>query len=400
MESSSYVALNRLAETLLDAIDCDPIFHGNFRPLTPLPPPPLPAALPRFAVAWALRLRRLLLALADRVVPASAAMVDRAAGTGETQAIRAASKLGLADRLIGRSRTADDLAQEIGADADALHRMLRALATAGVFRLDQAGRFANNRLSEALRSDRAAVGPIAEYFGSEATIAAWADLPRTVLTGENAFPRVHGQSIWSWFDEHPDDLATFAAAMGAVTEMYAPAVSAHPAFGTIARLADLGGGRGTMLAAILRRHPNLRGVLVDAPGVLEQALPYLERQGVLDRVERVPGNFFVEAPANCDGYLLKQVLHDWDDERCLTILAACRAAATPGTKLLVVESVVERNEAIGFGPQVDLHMLVACDGGRERGREEFRHLFACSGFELLAVYPTASPMWILEAVAR
>lgn len=340
-----------------------------------------------------------MLALADRVVPAAAAMVDRAGGSGETQAIRTASRLAIADRLAGGAKSAAELARETGSDEDALHRTLRALAAAGVFRLDAEGRFSNNRLSNALRRDRAGVGPVAEYFGSEATFAAWADLPRTVATGENAFPRIHGQSVWSWFDEHPDDLATFAAAMGAVTEMYAPAVAAHPVFGRIGRIADLGGGRGTMLAAILRRHPRLRGVLLDAPGVLEQARPYLSRHGVLERTELVPGNFFAEAPAGCDGYLLKQVLHDWDDERCATILSACRRAAAPGAKLLVVESIVERNDARGFGAKVDLHMLVACDGGRERGREEFRSLLAASGFALSGVFPTASPVWILEATA-
>jgi hypothetical protein len=361
--------------------------------------PSLSTSPPRWAVQLALALRRALLALADRVVPASAAMVDRVAGTGQTQAIRTASRLGIADLLAAGPRTAAELAHETGTDADALHRTLRALASGGIFRLDGQGRFANNRLSAALRRDRSGVGPVAEYFGSEATVAAWADLPRTVLTGENAFPHVHGMSVWNWFDRHPEELATFAAAMGAITEMYAPAVAAHPAFGRIARLADLGGGRGTLLAAILRRHPEVRGVLLDAPGVLEQALPYLERHGVLDRVELIPGNFFVEAPSGCDGYLLKQVLHDWDNERCRTILSACRRAASPGARLLVVESIVERNEAHGFGAKVDLHMLVACDGGRERGREEFRRLFAESGFKLEEVYPTASPMWILEAVA-
>ena len=354
---------------------------------------------PRFAAAVALKLRRLFLALADAVVPASAAMVDRAGGGGETQALRTVSRLGIADRLADGPKTAEELARETGSDADALHRTLRALAAAGVFRLDPQGRFSNNRLSNALRSDRAAVGPVAEYFGSEATVAAWADLPRTVATGENAFPRVHGDSIWRWFDRHPEDLATFAAAMGAVTEMYAPAVASHPVFGRISRLADLGGGRGTMLAAILTRHPRLRGVLLDAPGVLDQARPYLESRGVLDRTELVPGDFFAGAPSGCDGYLLKQVLHDWDDERCLIILSACRRAAAPGAKLLIVESIVERNDGRGFGAKVDLHMLVACDGGRERGREEFRRLLAASGFELSGVHSTASPVWILEATA-
>ncbi len=326
-------------------------------------------------------------------------MVDRAAGTGQTQAIRSASKLGIADRLAGGPRSAAELAREVGADPDALHRMLRALAATGVFRLDSAGRFSNNRLSETLRRDREAIGPVAEYFGSEATVVAWADLTRTVERGDNAFPRVHGSSIWTWFEAHPEEQATFAAAMGAITEMYAPAVASQPVFSGLQRLADLGGGRGTMLAAILRRHPGVRGVLLDSAGVLEQAVPYLERQGVLDRVERVEGSFFDSIPPGCDGYLLKQVLHDWDDARCLEILGACRRAATPGSKLLVVESIVERNDARDFGAKVDLHMLVACDGGRERGREEFCRLLAAAGFDLVRVHPTASPMWILEATA-
>jgi len=362
--------------------------------------PPLASAPPRWAAALALALRRLFLALADLVVPAPAALVEKTAGLGETQALRAVSRLGVADLLAAGPRTADELAAVTGTNADALHRALRALASRGIFRLDRTGRFANSRLSSALRRDRPdAAGACAEFFGSPASSAAWAELPRALATGEGSFSRVHGVSIWDWLEAHPDERDTFAAAMGSVTWMYAGAVASRPVFDGVGRLCDVGGGRGTLLAEILRRHPRVEGVLLESFGVLDAARAYLSRQGVLDRVELHSGSFFDAVPAGCDAYLLKQVLHDWDDERCLAILRNCRRALAPGGRLLVVESLVERCDARDFGSRLDLQMLVACEGGRERGREEFRALLAAAGFELRSITATACPVWILEAVA-
>jgi hypothetical protein len=206
-------------------------------------------------------------------------------------------------------------------------------------------------------------------------VLAWADLARTVATGKNAFERVHGKSIWSWFDAHPHECETFAQAMMGLTISTAPFVADIYPFAEIARVCDVGGGRGTLLSELLVRHRHLHGVLCDAPAVLQSAKSLLERRGVSARTDLVPGNFFEAVPAGAEAYVLKNILHDWDDEASRTILANCRRAMGPGGRVLVVESLVPRNEARGFGPFSDLQMMVACSNGRERSREDFARLF-------------------------
>jgi hypothetical protein len=362
----------------------------------PLPDPP-----PRLAVRLVLALRRLLLRAADALVPPQLALFDRIIGLGVTQVIHAAARLRLADLLEERPRTSADLAAATGVDPDALHRTLRGLVTLGVFALGPDGRFRNNRLSRTLRTEAPeSLRSYALYFGSASNVEAWADFDRTLKSGGNAFERVHGATIWDWFDAHPEERETFAGAMGELTELYAAAIATGYPFGDLQKLCDVGGGRGTLLAEILLRHPSLSGVLVDGAGVLEGAAPpFLAARGVADRVTRIAGSFFEAVPAGCDAYLLKNVLHDWDDERCRLILGNCRQAMAPGTRLLVVETVVEADTVRDLGPLSDLQMMVVCAGGRERSREELARLFAECGFRLERVIATASPMSVIEGVA-
>jgi hypothetical protein len=365
------------------------------RDVRPLPDPP-----PRFAVGLVLGLRRLLLRAADALVPPQLALFDRIIGLGATQLIRAAVRLGLPDLLEASPRTAADLAQATGADPDALHRTLRGLVAIGLFDLGRDGRFRNNRLSGALRDGApGSLRNYALYFSSGSNVQAWADFDRTLETGGNAFERVHGATIWDWFDAHPEERETFAGAMGELTELYAPAIACGYPWAEVRRLCDVGGGRGTLLAEILLRHPHLTGVLLDGAGVLDAARPYLAARGVLGRVELVAGSFFEEVPAGCDAYLLKNILHDWDDGRCRVILDCCRRAMTPGKRLLVVETVVEADSVRDLGPLSDLQMMVVCAGGRERSRAELGQLFAECGFRLQRVVATASPMSVLEGLA-
>jgi hypothetical protein len=369
-----------------------------------LPDPP-----PRFAVGLVRGLRRLLKRAADALVPPPLALFDLVIGVGATQLIRAAARLGLADLLVATPRTAAELADLTGTDPDALHRMLRGLVAIGLFRLGRDGRFRNNRLSRAL----CAGGPgslrnYALYFGSAANVRAWADLDRTLDgddidgsggSGGSAFERIHGTTIWDWFDAHPDERETFAGAMGELTELYASAVASARPFAAVRRLCDVGGGRGTLLAEILLRHPRIEGVLLESHGVVDAARPFLAARGVLDRVELVAGSFFAEVPAGCDAYLLKNVLHDWDDARCREILGVCRRAMAQGALLLVVETVVEADTVHDLGPLSDLQMMVVCSGGRERSRGELALLYAECGFRLERVLATASPMSLVLGVA-
>lgn len=355
---------------------------------------------PVFLMRAALRLRRLLLRVADRLVPPQLALFDLLTGLGKTHAVRVAARLRIAERLAAGPATADRLAAAAGVDADALHRLLRAMAAERVFRLDRGGRFHNTRLSRALlRGARGSFADFADYFGSASNALAWIGFEATVVSGKNAFERVHGMSIWDWFDRHPDEREVFAGAMAALTELEAPVLARCYPFGELARLCDLGGGRGTLLAAILARHRKLRAILLEAAGVLEVARPYLAERRVLDRVELVAGSFFEAVPPGCDAYLLKNVLHDWDDARCAAILTRCRVAMRPGQRLLVVEEIVEAGSVEGPGVLADLQMMTVCCEGRERGRDDYARLLAGGGFSLRRVFGGGAGSSVIEGVA-
>jgi O-methyltransferase domain len=361
---------------------------------------PTSLARPRLRSRAALALRRRLLALADAVVPPHLVLFERGAGVAATQLLRAAARLRLADRLEAGPRTADELAAEAGVDPDALFRCLRALAALGVFALRRDGRFAANRLSRAMRSgDRGTMRDFLEYLGSRSHLDAWADLDRTLADGRSAFERVHGRSFWRWLAEHPDEERTFAATMVHLTELDAPAIAAVYPFGELGRVCDVAGGRGALLAEILRRHPRVRGVLLDAPHVVAGAPAFLADRGVASRVECVGGSFFDAVPAACDGYVLKDVLHDWSDATCLEILATCRRAARPGARILVTEMLVERLDATSPGALADVQMMVVCDEGRQRSAAEHQALLARAGFAPARVFPLDGPSAIVEGVA-
>jgi hypothetical protein len=376
------------------------------QPLPPIPPEiealspaPFPAAPPGFVIRAIMRLRRAVLSLANRMVPSDVVLFERTTGMVFTQALGALARHRVADLLAEGPMTPAEIAARIGTDPDATHRLMRGAATVGFFHMDKDGRCRNNRLSEALRGNRgSAVRDFCEYFASRSNCDAWTDFSRTLETGKGAFPRVHGMSVWQWFDEHPDERETFARAMMGMTVRDAPTVAELYPFKEVRRICDVGGGRGTLISELLVRHPHLSGVLCDGPGVIASARQLLERRGVLHRVELVPGSFFEKVPPGADAYLLKHVLHDWDDASSERILKVCRLAMQPGAKLVLVEALIGRNQTDHFGALSDLQMMVVCDEGRERCREDFERLFEKSGFKTGRVFesPTVS---VIEGVA-
>ncbi|MFL5263249.1 MAG: methyltransferase [Anaeromyxobacteraceae bacterium] len=352
------------------------------------------------AARAALGLRRRLLALADAVVPPQLALFERGMGVAQTQLLRAAVRLGVADRLKEGPRSAGDLARACGVSEDALFRALRALAALGVFELGADGRFANNRLSLALCAD--ALGSVADflvYLGSRANALAWGDLERTLADGASAFERVHGESVWAWVRRHPEEERAFAAAMVHITELDAPEIAAGYPFGELRRVCDVAGGHGTLLAEVLRRHRELEGVLLDAPQVVAEAPGFLAARGVAGRTRCVGGDFFEEVPADCDAYLLKDVLHDWDDEACLRILRTCRRAARTGARVVVAELLLERLDASSPAAVSDVHMMVVCHGGRQRSAAEHQALLAAAGFRAGRVLHLRAPLGLVEGIA-
>lgn len=356
-------------------------------------------APPGLAVRALLALRKTLLRAADAVVPPQLVVFDRVTALAGAHVVAELARLRVADLVEARPLAAAEIASKTETDPGAMQRTMRAAVAMGLFERDARGRYQNNRMSRTLRSSETYdVRAFAEYFGSRSNVLAWCDFPETLRSGESAFERVHGKSIWQWFDEHPHERETFANCMMAMTLLDAPGIATVYPFGDIRRLCDVGGGRGTLLSEILVRHPRLRAVLCEGEGVLESARELLAQRGVLDRVELAAGSFFDAVPKGCDAYVMKNVLHDWGDEQCLTILKNCRAAMDVGQILLVIESIVEETSD-DYGPLADLHMMIVCEGGRERGRAEFERLFEKAGFRLARVIDAPTPVSILETFA-
>ena len=355
---------------------------------------------PRRAALGVLAARRALRSLSDRLLPGDLAAFLGTNAFAESRALGTFAELGIADELRSGSATAAELAARHGLDADALHRVLRFLAVEGYLKLDRRGRFALTRKGGFFASDHPrTLRDWTLYQQSPATQRAWASLTDTVRTGEPSFPAVHGQSVWDHFTAHPEEEARFAAAMRRMTELVLPAITAGYPWPETGRIADVAGGVGTLLAGVLEARPGARGVLVDAPGVLREAEGHLDRAGVRDRVELSPGNIFERVEAQADVYVLKDVLHDWDDERSLTILKTVRAAMPAGSRLVLVETLQEPNAPDDIASFVDLQMLTQCDGGRQRSVAELQALLRQAGLEPGEVRLTAGPA-LLEGIAR
>jgi hypothetical protein len=315
-----------------------------------------------------------------------------------TQAIHVAAVLGLADHLADGPRSAADLAAAAGADAGAVLRLLRALAAIGVLTEEADGRFSLTPMGEALRADADhTVHPFAVMTGQDYYWRAWGALLHSVRTGENAFTAVHGVGTWTYRNAHPVEDAVFNAAMMANARRVDPVLAASIDVGGATRIADIGGGRGSLLMALLEKHAHTCGVLFDRPSVAAEAAPLLAAAGLGDRCEVVAGDMLESVPSGCDLYLLKFVVHDWNDEAALRILRACRRAMTPSARLVVIERLIgPPNERLA-AKLSDLNMLVG-PGGRERTLEAFRALFAAAGLRLTDVHATPVDLDIIVGV--
>ncbi len=326
--------------------------------------------------------------------PASSRMIGLINGFLLSQAISVAATLGLADRMDAPA-SAEDLAAATGVQPDPLYRLMSALAAAGVFHEDDARRFSLTELGACLRRDAAEpVGAWAVNIGRPYNWSAVGGMLEAVRTGQSGFQHVHGTDAWSYRAAHPDDSQVFDHAMTDLSLRAAHGMAHEVDFSRFARIADIGGGNGALLAAILAAHLGTRGVLFDQPHVVAGSAAVLAP--VAGRCEVVSGSFFDAVPAGCDAYMLKSVLHDWDDDKAVTILRVCRATMAASARLLVIEYLIGPPNTQLPAKMMDLTMLVML-GARERSRAEFEALFAAAGLRLEAVTATAHGFSILEA---
>jgi hypothetical protein len=326
-----------------------------------------------------------------------------------SQAIYAAAKFGIADLVAGGPRSVDALAQKTSTNPDALYRLLRALASVGIFREGPPKEFSLTPLAEPLRSDVPGSKRALALMSGDEQYRAWSEIAYSIETGRKAFDKVFGKPIFDYLAEHHDKARVFDAAMVGIHGRESGAVLSAYDFSGIEVVADIGGGNGSQLIALLQAHPAMRGILFDLPHVVERAKAPIAAAGLADRCQLVAGSFFDDdafshlPPLPRGGtkggvaFFMRHIIHDWDDEKCLTILRNCHRAMPAHGRLLVVESVIPPgNEPFG-GKFLDLVMLLI-PGGKERTEEEYRSLFAQAGFELSQIVSTGSEVSVIEGV--
>lgn len=352
-----------------------------------------PARVVRVVDAARNRLRR----LNERMLPAPFALGEMILGAWLSQAIQAAAELGIADVLGRGPRTVEEIADEIGADPDAVHRLLRLLSSRSIFVRRRDGRYDLTPMADALRSDAAgSMRAFARFVGHPAHREHWSLLAEAVRSGQMTLPGLRGMDFWELLDTNPEFAEVFNGAMTSISESTNPPILAAYDFSVFDTIVDVGGGHGKALAGILDQARESRGILFDLASVTEGAPALLEAEGVADRCTIESGSFFDAVPAGADAYLMRAIIHDWEESKALQILRNVHRAMEPDATLLLVELVLPDGDAPHPGKLTDLEML-ANIGGRERTATEYGELLARAGFRMTRVVPTASPASIVEA---
>lgn len=352
-----------------------------------IPSRALPKPPPGWIIRAAMAVSRMIEAVGRAMVPPGPLVFRDIFGAAKTEMIGVLCRHRVFD-LLDQPQTAETIAARLGFDVDRTFRLLRCAAHFDLLSVSPDLRFSLTRAGRALTSDHPSrARDFAVYFSSRSNFAAWSQLENTLRSDEHGFKLAHGTDVWSWFDAHPDERDTFARAMMGLTLQDAPFVASLYPWQEVQKVCDVGGGRGTLLSELLLRHGHLTAMLVDAPGVLELARTLLAHRGVGERVQLVPGSFFDSVPEGADAYVIKNVLHDWDDATCVRILEVVRRAMKPGQRLVLVEQLLERDDARHFVNVVDMHMMIACVNGRERSRAELRALMERAGFTAGRIFP-------------
>jgi hypothetical protein len=306
--------------------------------------------------------------------------------------------LGLADQLTDGPKSAAELAGPVRAHAPSLHRLMRTLASLGILAEQKEQRYVLTTLGAALKTNApGSARSTVLTLGSPWAESAWDHLVYSVQTGKTGFEKAQGMPFFDYFVRHPEAASLFNETMVGFHGQEPPAVAAAYDFSTFKTIVDIGGGTGNLLAAILTRYAEPHGVLFDLPHVVAEAPALLKAKGVSDRVTIEAGDFFKTAPAGGDAYMLSHIIHDWDEDQCLTILRRVRKVMNSAGRLLIAEMVLPEGDTPHPGKMLDMAMLV-WPGGQERTQTEYDHLLSKGGFHLTRVVPTDSAVNVVEAV--
>ncbi len=327
------------------------------------------------------------------------ALMNLTAGKCVTQALAVVAELGIADLLKDGAKSVVDIARAANASEDGIYRLLRALASVGLFAETGKRRFRLTPLGKLLRSNSPeALGGYARFTGHQSMWKPWGEFRHSIRTGEPAFDHVFAMPIFEYFAKTPEAAAVFDAAMTSISTFESKAVAAAYDFSGVNTLVDVAGGHGLLISTLLKANRKMGGILFDLPHVTAGAQALLQSRGVADRCQIVSGDFFASVPEGGDAYIMKHIIHDWDDERATQILRNCHRALRSGGKVLIVDAVIPPGNAAHFGKLLDLEMLVLTPRGRERTRVEFENLLKRSGFRLRRVFSTETHLSLVEGV--
>ncbi|MDX2230808.1 MAG: methyltransferase [Leptolyngbyaceae cyanobacterium bins.349] len=330
-------------------------------------------------------------------VPPPMVLMQMILGYWVSQSIYVAAQLGIADHFKQKPMSYEELATATGTNAGALYRILRALASVGIFAEVTPGTFTMTPLATFLQQDTpGSLRDVAIMMGDREHYGSWGNILHAVKTGESSFQHLFGKNIFEYYAQNPEPAAIFDRAMTSFSSIEIAAVSTEYDFSGIHTLVDVAGGHGSLLRAVLQAYPQINGVLFDLPDVIERATAMLATSEVCDRCQLVSGNFFESVPAGANAYMLKHILHDWDDERAIAILQHCRQAMADDGRVLVVEQVIPPGNDPFVGKLLDVNMLVMCPGGKERTAEEFADLFTAAGLTLTRIVPTQGIVSVIE----
>jgi O-methyltransferase domain/Dimerisation domain len=323
-------------------------------------------------------------------------VLDMICGYFKTQMLCALASLSIADLLAEGPATPETLAQKTGANPDGLARLLRAVAALGIVRFAD-GRYASTAMLDILREGvPGSLKHAAIALAAPGHWLPWGRFTDAVMTGESRSKAALGLSHFDYYARNPEEAGQFIRFMQATSELVQAEAARVITVGDAATAVDVGGANGSLLCALLKANPSLRGVVCDLPHSRESAVAFAAEHGLSDRISFEGGDFFAAVPP-ADLYVLKFILHDWDDSRCAKILSNCRRAVLPGGRVVVIEMRLGEIGEPGFGPLADVNMLTVT-GGRERTSSEYRRLLAEAGFEVASVTPTRSPFDLLEAL--
>jgi len=333
-----------------------------------------------------------------KALPPHLQLIQMASANWVSRVVYAAAKLDLADHLANQPKSADELAGPTRTDKTSLYRLMRTLASLGILSEDNDRHFALTPLGEALKTGAPGFAHSSVLtLGADLRWRSWGELLHCLETGETGVEKAFGMDGWAYLDQHPRERTWFEEMCAGFLGTEPAAVATAYDFSGFQTVVDVGGGIGNLLAAILDSYPGLRGVLFDLPDVASEAAALIQTRGLKDRVTVESGDFFESVPPRGDAYILSHVIHDWWDDKCLTILGNCRKAMDPSGRLLIIEMVLPEGDVPHLGKLTDMEMLVM-SGGQERTEQEYSTLLGKAGFRLTRIVPTESESSVVEAI--